>query len=205
MSAARFASLPRVSAWLLALTAGLSTGCANYYYGPPGQGELPGHSRQSGPGLGGLLPPPRPADVLQANEQAADALLERSGLDMRSTVLVATLVGVDRLNESSRLGRLFSEQIAGRLVQRGVRVSEVRLREGLVLQPGQGELLLSREAYEVSQVQQAHAVVVGTYAASPRQVYVNLKIVVPEGNRVLAAHNYALPMNEELRALLMAR
>ena len=27
----------------------------------------------------------------------------------------------------------------------------------------------------------------------------------PEGNRVLAAHNYALPMNEELRALLMAR
>jgi hypothetical protein len=46
---------------------------------------------------------------------------------------------------------------------------------------------------------------VGTYAASPRQVYVNLKIVVPEGNRVLAAHNYALPMNEELRALLMAR
>ena len=100
---------------------------------------------------------------------------------------------------------MFSEQIAGRLVQRGVRVSEVRLREGLVLQPGQGELLLSREAYEVSQVQQAHAVVVGTYAASPRQVYVNLKIVVPEGNRVLAAHNYALPMNEELRALLMAR
>ena len=90
MSAARFASLPRVSAWLLALTAGLSTGCANYYYGPPGQGELPGHSRQSGPGLGGLLPPPLPADVLQANEQAADALLERSGLDMRSTVLVAT-------------------------------------------------------------------------------------------------------------------
>ena len=90
-------------------------------------------------------------------------------------------------------------------MQRGVRVSEVRLREGLVLQPGQGELLLSREAYEVSQVQQAHAVVVGTYAASPRQVYVNLKIVVPEGNRVLAAHNYALPMNEELRALLMAR
>ena len=39
MSAARFASLPRVSAWLLALTAGLSTGCANYYYGPPGQGK----------------------------------------------------------------------------------------------------------------------------------------------------------------------
>ena len=205
MSAARFASLPRVSAWLLALTAGLSTGCANYYYGPPGQGELPGHSRQSGPGLGGMLPPPLPADVLQANEQAADALLERSGLDMRSTVLVATLVGVDRLNESSRLGRLFSEQIAGRLVQRGVRVSEVRLREGLVLQPGQGELLLSREVREVSQAQNAQAVVVGTYAVSASVVYISLKLVNPVGNQVIAAHNYAVPADENVRTLLAGR
>ena len=57
-------------------------------------------------------------DVLQANYQAVDRLLETAALDPRRSVLVATLVNVDRLQESSRLGRIFYEQIAGRLVQR---------------------------------------------------------------------------------------
>ena len=83
-------------------------------------------------------------DVLQANYQAVDRLLETAALDPRRSVLVATLVNVDRLQESSRLGRIFSEQIAGRLVQRGVPVAELRLREQLVLHPGQGELLQGR-------------------------------------------------------------
>ena len=49
-------------------------------------------------------------------------------------MIVATLVSVDHLGESSRLGRMFSEQIASRFVQRGIPVAEVRLREQLALQ-----------------------------------------------------------------------
>ncbi len=94
---------------------------------------------------------------------------------MRSTpVMVATLVQVDRLSESSRLGRIFSEQIAGRMVQRGVRVVELKLRDSVALQRDQGELLLSREVREVSQSHDAQAVVVGTYAASASALYISL-------------------------------
>ena len=178
-------------ALLCAAVAGLAVpglqGCASYYYGD-----------RAGVGVSGV-------DLIAANERAADALLQQAPLDPAQPVLVATLVQVDRLSESSRLGRIFSEQIAGRMAQRGLRVAEVKLRDSLLLQPGQGELLLSREAREVSQAQNAQAVVVGTYAVSATVLYISLKLVNPVGNTVVAAHNYALSVDENVRALLAGR
>lgn len=161
----------------------------------------PMHSFYYGDRAGGVSR----SDLIETNERATDALLQLAPLDARQPVLVATLVNVDRLTESSRLGRIFSEQIAGRMVHRGLRVTEVKLRENLLLQRDQGELLLSREVREVSQAQDAQAVVVGTYAVSTTVVYISLKLVNPVGNTVVAAHNYAVPMDENVRALLAGR
>ena len=122
------------------------TGCSSFYYG-----DKPGATWF-------------PTDLIEANHRAVDALLANAPLDAQHPVMVATLVQVDRLGESSRLGRIFSEQIAGRMVQRGVRVVELKLRDSVALQRDQGELLLSREVREVSQSHDAQAVVVGTYA-----------------------------------------
>ena len=175
---------------LRAALAGLAAfglqGCASYYYG----------DRTTGAGR---------TDLIEANERAVDALLLGAALDPGQPVLVATLVNVDRLDESSRLGRIFSEQMAGRMAQRGLRVTEVKLREDLVLHREQGALLLSRELREVSQAQNAQAVVVGTYAVSASVLYISLKLVNPVGNQVVAAHNYALPVDENVRSLLFAR
>ena len=176
---------------------GLS-GCASYYYGEHSEPAL-SRSVSVQP-----LPAPR-TDVLLANYQAVDVLLLGSQLNPRRSVLVATLVNVDRLDESSRLGRIFSEQIAGRLVQRGVLVTELKLRDSVSLQPRQGEMLLSRELSEVSQQHDAQAVVVGTYAVSAQTLYVSLKLVSPVGNTVVAASDYTLPMDENVRSLLYER
>ena len=157
------------------------TGCSSFYYG-----DKPGATWF-------------PTDLIEANHRAVDALLANAPLDAQHPVMVATLVQVDRLGESSRLGRIFSEQIAGRMVQRGVRVVELKLRDSVALQRDQGELLLSRE---VSQSHDAQAVVVGTYAASASALYISLKLVTPVGNTVVAAHNYAVPMDENVRVLL---
>lgn len=165
-------------------------GCAGYYYGEK---------------YGATLETLVRSDMVQASYRATDALLQSVALDPRQPVLVATLVNVDRLSESSRLGRIVSEQIAGRMVQRGVRVTELKMRETLAMQRDQGELLLSRELREVGQAQDAQAVVVGTYAVSARQVYVSLKLVHPQGNAVVAAHDYVLPMDDDVRALLAGR
>ena len=172
----------------LGLLAGAATGCAQYYYGP-------GHDR---PDIA------RPAtDLVARNHEAADALLAQAPLDPAQAVLVGTVVQVDRLDESSRLGRVISEQVAGRLTRRGLRVTELRLRETLAMRPGQGALLLSREAYEVGQAHAAQAVLVGTYAVSAQAVYVSLRVVAPQGNAVLAAHDYVLPMDGNVRAMLL--
>ena len=161
-------------------------GCASYYYGD----RATGVSR---------------TDLIETNDRATDALLLNAPLDARQPVLVASLVNIDRLSESSRLGRIFAEQIAGRMVQRGLRVTEVKLRDNLVLHRDQGELLLSREVREVSQAQNAQAVVVGTYAVSASVLYISLKLVNPVGNNVVAAHNYAVPVDENVRTLLVGR
>ena len=161
----------------------------------------PVHSYYYGDRAGGMSR----TDLIEVNERATDALLLNAALDAGQPLLVATLVNVDRLNESSRLGRIFSEQIAGRMVQRGLRVTEVKLRDNLVLHREQGELLLSREVREVSQAQNAQAVVVGTYAVSASVVYISLKLVNPVGNHVIAAHNYAVPVDENVRTLHAGR
>lgn len=167
-------------------------GCASYYYGD-----------KSGGGGGGLMDLITPSTI-ERNHRAADALLLQAPLDPAHAVLVATLVNVDRLNESSRLGRIFSEQIGSRLVQRGLRVTELKLRENVAMQRT-GELLLSREVREVSRAHDAQAVVVGTYAVSTTTLFISLKIVNPVGNTVVAAHDYAMPVDENVRSLLAAR
>ncbi len=163
---------------------GALTGCAQYYYGPS---AAPAVSQ----------------DLLALSRDAADALLTQVTLDPAQPVMVSTVVQLDRLDASSRLGRLVSEQVGGRLAQRGLRVAELRMRDSLALRPGQGELLLSRQVQEVARAQAAQAVLVGTYAAAPQAVYISLRLV-GVGNTVLAAHDYVLPMDGNVRGLLAA-
>jgi hypothetical protein len=61
--------------------------------------------------------------------QGRRRLSGRCSVDRRQPLLVATFVNLEVLTESSRLGRLFSEQVGGRLAQRGYAVKELKLRE----------------------------------------------------------------------------
>lgn len=186
MNRRNFLSTSAAKAGLLLALPGLTLpGCSSFYYGDKAGGA-----------------PWFPTNLIEANHRAADALLANAPLDAQHPILVATLVNVDRLTESSRLGRIFSEQIAGRMVQRGLRVVELKLRDSVSLQRDQGELLLSREVRDVGQSHDAQAVLVGTYAASATALYISLKLVTPAGNAVVAAHDYAVPMEDNVRVLL---
>lgn len=142
------------------------------------------------------------ANLITVNYRATDALMQGVVLGAGQPVLVATLVDQEDLGESSRLGRLFSEHIASRLSQLGVKVVELKLREQLFMKQSTGALLLSREVRDVSQAHNAQAVVVGTYTSSGQTLYVSLKLVRPEGNTVVSSHDYALPLNANIKGLL---
>ncbi|MDP2829233.1 MAG: FlgO family outer membrane protein [Sulfuricellaceae bacterium] len=144
------------------------------------------------------------SEFTQANHLAVDKLVAATAVPVVKNVplLVATMVNIDSLSQSSRFGRLISEQIATRLTQLGYSVVEMKLRNDVYIREGAGELLLSRDVRDLSKNYNAQVVVVGNYAVAAGYVYLTLKAVTVADNRVVAAVNYLLPLTENNKALL---
>lgn len=117
-------------------------------------------------------------------------------------VLVTTVVELNNLEKSSAFGRLLAEQMASRLAQIGISVSELKLRGNLFVSPGQGELILSREIREISSNQNADAVLVGTYTDAGDAVYVTVKLVRATDSTVSSAYNFLVVKSQTYATLL---
>jgi TolB-like protein len=141
---------------------------------------------------------------IPANYAAADALLEQLGdkLSPSQPLIVATIVNIDALERSSTLGRLVSEQVSARFSQAGLKMVEMKFRNNVYMKQDEGELLLTRELRDVAQSHNAQAVIVGTYGISDEAVFVNLKVIQPNTNIVIAVHDYVLPKDTEIRSML---
>jgi len=141
---------------------------------------------------------------VQVNYKATDDLVSslKRQLDKNIPLVVATLVNIDELTESSRLGRTISEQIGSRLTNLGFDVVELKLRSNIFVKHSEGELLLSREISEILRNHRAQAVVVGTYSVAINFVFINLKIVSNFDNVIIAAHDYILPIDRNVASLL---
>ena len=144
------------------------------------------------------------SEFTQTNYSAVDRLVTNTAVPIvkNAPLLVATIVNIDSLGQSSRFGRLISEQIATRLTQLGYSVVEMKLRNDVYIQEGTGELLLSRDVRNLSKTHNAQVVVVGNYAVAAGYVYLTLKAVTVADNRVVAAVNYLLPLTDNNRAML---
>lgn len=142
---------------------------------------------------------------IASNYRAADALLgQLSGkLLADKPLIMATVVNIDALEHSTTLGRLISEQISTRFAQGHVTMVEMKLRNSVYLKRNQGEMMLTREVNEVAQSHKAQAIVVGSYAETSDMVFVNIKVIQPNTNYVLAAHDYALAKEGIVRSMLM--
>lgn len=148
---------------------------------------------------------------VQANYRAVGELMQRYGLpasvnnrpeSAAAPFIVATVANIDQLEQSSTLGRLISEQVSSRLSQMGQQVVELKLRNGIYMKRNEGEFLLTREIKEVATAHRAQAVVLGTYAESASYIHVSLKLVNPANSMILAAHDYVLPLDRQVRSML---
>ena len=119
--------------------------------------------------------------------------------------IIATLVNIDQLEQSSTLGRLISEQVASRMSQLGYGVLELKVRNGVYMKRNEGELILTREVRDIARQHNARAIVAGTYAESADRVFVNMKVVELDSNVVLGAVDYQLDRDALVRSLLPAR
>lgn len=116
--------------------------------------------------------PPARADYVNGNLVAVSYSMADTSADNvaqviepADTLIVASFVKVNNLEESSSFGRIIAKQIVSRFAQRGQRVIELKLRQNpIFISDGKGEFMLSRDLREISRNHNASAVVVGTYA-----------------------------------------
>ncbi|OGQ99825.1 MAG: hypothetical protein A2505_07200 [Deltaproteobacteria bacterium RIFOXYD12_FULL_55_16] len=117
-------------------------------------------------------------------------------------VAVSTFVSLDNLYATSSLGRFLGEQLLSTLQQAGLEVIEVRKTPGMMVSPYHGEYALSRSMDEISLVQEAQAVVVGTYAVAGQEIFVNARLLRNVDNRVLSSASLVLPVDALTASLL---
>ena len=143
-------------------------------------------------------------DLVAVSHQVVDRLVNSSQqvLAQGKPIMVASLVNVSDLEESSVLGRIVSEQIRSRFTQLGYTTKELRYRGNIMVRSGSGELVLSRDVKNLSEAQQAQAVVAGVYAVAETNVYVTLRILRAEDGIVISSADYALPKGEDVTSLL---
>ncbi len=125
-------------------------------------------------------------DLVKVSYEGADALLSGIDLGRDAVVVYGVFTPVGHVDSSSPFGRIIAEQIASRLVQRGVKVVEVRLREEIALGQG-GPFTLSDDARKVASRVQARAALTGSYATTPQYVLLNARLVDVTTGVVLAS------------------
>ncbi len=147
-------------------------------------------------------------NLVSSSYSAADKLLKaarQNGIDTKQVILVTSFVNIDNVQQSSTFGRMTAEQIGSRLVQRGYKVIEMKMRGTVFVQEKTGELLLSRQLRQITLQHDAYAVVVGTYGASKGTVYVTAKLVRAADNVILSSYDYRLPMGPDTKKMLRKR
>lgn len=138
--------------------------------------------------------------------EAADVLVRQANntITLDTPLIVGTLSDINRFEHSTALGRVIPEQVGTRLSQLGYNVQEVKLRKSINVNNDPstaGEFLTSRDPQDISSQQQAGAVISGTYAMANHNVLVNLRVIDTQTRRVLAAYDYTMPVNADIRAL----
>ncbi len=142
-------------------------------------------------------------DLLAELRAAAQLLLQdTSRISPHRPVLASALVNIDDLQQSSTFGRQAAEVFSSEIARTGVPVIELKTPDTVFIREGTGELSLSPELRHLSDAHNAQAVLVGTYAIGGNTLYVNVRLVQTLDQRIVVSHNFSLPLNRDIRALL---
>ena len=117
-------------------------------------------------------------------------------------MIIASFVDSDDVTSTNGFGRMLSQQFSTQLVDSGYNVVELLLRENVYITEKGGEFLLSRQAKDLSKHYKAHAAVVGTYVVGYDTIFVNSKVVDISTNTILAAYNFTVALDANVKSML---
>jgi TolB-like protein len=144
--------------------------------------------------LASCSPPPQ-KDFVALSYEAADALLQgaRGELPEDATIIYGVFTPVGEPATSEPFGRMFAELVASRLVQNGVGVVEVRLRDAIAVREG-GPYALSDDARDVARRVQARAALSGSYAVTSAYALVTARLIDVGTGIVLSSWDSLIPI-----------
>ncbi len=117
-------------------------------------------------------------------------------------LLMTTLVNLEKLEETSTMGRLLSEQIASRFTEHGFLLVEPKLMSGVKIVPETGEFMLSRHLQDISANHNVQAAIVGSYVRVADKLHINLKVVRLANNLTISSISSSLRMDEPIHLML---
>jgi len=138
---------------------------------------------------------PPQKDFVDLSYEAADALIQgaQGELPDDATIIYGVFTPVGQPGTSETFGRMFAELVASRLVQNGVGVVEVRLRDAIAVREG-GPYALSDDARDVARRVQARAALSGSYAVTSAYVLVTARLIDVATGIVLASWDSRIPV-----------
>jgi hypothetical protein len=142
-------------------------------------------------------------DLVEVSYEAVDQLLLnlKQPLPRGNLVVINSLVNVGDLGQSMPFGRIVSDQISSAMHQNGYRVMGMELPTEIFSKTEDGILELPEKTKEALNNVHAHSLVIGTYAAGRKHVYVSLRIVEIATQNVISSTDYSIPMGPDARAM----
>jgi hypothetical protein len=141
-------------------------------------------------------------DFVTLSYDAADVLLQgaRQELPADATIIYGVFTPVGQPGTSEPFGQMFAELVASRLVQNGVGVVEVRLRDAIAVREG-GPYALSDDARDVARRVQARAALSGSYAVTSEYALVTARLIDVATGIVLSSWDKRIPLRRADYAL----
>ncbi len=149
-----------------------------------------------------------PSAALKAVTQLDQQLRMQLGGYPRHKVHIAMTVpaNLGNLKSTNALARQMAEELANNLVAVGYALEEIRKGYDIQMEPGLGELLLTRATdHLATRTVDASIVVSGTYTVSPNAVRFNIRMLHLPNNRVLASSSVTVPVTAEIYPLVAER
>ena len=130
-------------------------------------------------------------------------LLSNNSLKKGDKVVLATVVDINNLDDTTQFGRTITEQVAREFINDGYKVVDVRANlNGIVVGKRKGEFYITRDVEKLANSIKANAIFYGTYSVGKQFVYVNLKLINAKHHIILNSIDYRIHLNDDVKKML---
>lgn len=136
-------------------------------------------------------------DIVGVSYGLADAIVNNlpANIDIHSSkLIVVSFADINDLTQSSPFGRMLAEHVGSRLVQKGLKVADLRvMADTILIREKNGEFALSRNTKKLGVRIDTSLILAGTYARiSNNLVSVSVRLINGADNMVLSSADSAL-------------